>query len=85
MSTGTRLQCLALPLVLLLPAMAHGQGLIWSLPEQEGTLVRYEGVYKQIEFRERTAADDSENREFEWRRVVTIKSLVTPEKDKTGK
>ena len=85
MSTRTRLQCLALPLVLLLPAMAHGQGLIWSLPEQEGTLVRYEGVYKQIEFRERTAADDSENREFEWRRVVTIKSLVTPEKDKTGK
>lgn len=83
MSTRIRLQCLSLLLVL--PVVAEGQGLLWSLPEQEGTLVRYEGVYKQIEFRERTEADDSENREFEWRRVVTIKSLVTPESDKTAK
>ena len=43
--------------------------------------MRYEGEYKQIEFRPGVATGDQT---FNWRRNVTIKSLVTPEEHKTA-
>ena len=72
---------LALAILLASPAILSAQGLIWSLPEQEGTWVRYEGEYKQVEFRPGVATGDQT---FNWRRNVTIKSLVTPDAHKTA-
>ena len=72
---------LALAFLLASPAILSAQGLIWSLPEQEGTWVRYEGEYKQVEFRPGVATGDQT---FNWRRNVTIKSLVTPDAHKTA-
>ena len=72
---------LALAFLLASPAILSAQGLIWSLPEQEGTWVRYEGEYKQIEVRPGVANGDET---FNWRRNVTIKSLVTPDAHKTA-
>ena len=72
---------LALAFLLASPAILSAQGLIWSLPEQEGTWVRYEGEYKQVEFRPGVAPGDQT---FNWRRNVTIKSLVTPDAHKTA-
>lgn len=57
----------------LLPTSGFAQGLIWSIPE-EGTWVRYEGLYKQTEIREGVAAG---NKEHEWIRELTIKALGT--------
>ena len=71
---------MALAFLLASPAILSAQGLIWSLPEQEGTWVRYEGEYKQVEFRPGVATGDQV---FTWRRNVTIKSLVTPAEHKT--
>ena len=70
---------LALAFLLAAPSLLSAQGLIWSLPEQEGTWVRYEGEYKQVEFRPGDATGD---KTFNWRRNVTIKSLVTPAEHK---
>ena len=72
---------LALAFLLASPAILSAQGLIWSLPEQEGTWVRYEGADKQVEFRPGVATGDQT---FNWRRNVTIKSLVTPDAHKTA-
>ena len=79
--TTLRTWVLALAGLLATPALLSAQGLIWSLPEQEGTWVRYEGEYRQIEFRPGVATG---NQTFNWRRNVTIKSLVTPEEHKTA-
>ena len=79
--TTLRTWVLALAGLLATPALLPAQGLIWSLPEQEGTWVRYEGEYRQIEFRPGVATG---NQVFNWRRNVTIKSLVTPEEHKTA-
>lgn len=79
--TTLRTWILVLTGLLAAPAMLPAQGLIWSLPEEPGTWVRYEGEYKQIEFRPGVAAGDQT---FNWRRNVTIKSLVTPEEHKTA-
>jgi len=79
--TTLRTWILVLIGLLAAPAMLPAQGLIWSLPEEPGTWVRYEGEYKQIEFRPGVAAGDQT---FNWRRNVTIKSLVTPEEHKTA-
>ncbi len=76
-----RLILLALTALVGAPLGAQAQGLIWTLPEQEGTWVRYEGEYKQVEFRPGVATGDQT---FNWRRNVTIKSLVTPEEHRTG-
>ena len=72
---------LTLAFLLASPTILSAQGLIWSLPEQEGTWVRYEGEYKQVEFRPGVATGDQT---FNWRRNVTIKSLVTPDAHKTA-
>ena len=72
---------LALALLLASPSILSAQGLIWSLPEQEGTWVRYAGEYKQVEFRPGVATGDQT---FNWRRNVTNKSLVTPAEHKTA-
>ena len=79
--TTLRTWVLALAGLLITPAVLPAQGLIWSLPEEEGTWVRYEGEYKQTEFRPGVATG---NQVFNWRRNVTIKSLVTPEEHKTA-
>ena len=72
---------LTLAFLLASPTILSAQGLIWSLPEQEGTWVRYEGEYKQVEFRPGVATGDQT---FNWRRNVTIKALVTPDAHKTA-
>lgn len=52
---------------------ASAQGLIWNLPE-DGTWIRYEGTYKQVNFRPDSSEGDLT---FEWLRHVTIKSVGT--------
>lgn len=55
------------------PSPAFAQGLIWKLPEDEGAWVRFEGTYRQVEFRPESAEG---NEEFgPWIRHLTIKSL----------
>jgi hypothetical protein len=79
--TTLRTWILVLIGLLAAPATLPAQGLIWSLPDEPGTWVRYEGEYKQIEFRPGVAAGDQT---FNWRRNVTIKSLVTSAEHKTA-
>jgi hypothetical protein len=79
--TTLRTWVLALAALFVTPTVVPAQGLIWSLPEQEGTWVRYEGEYKQIEFRPGVATGDQT---FNWRRNVTIKSLATPAEHKSA-
>ena len=79
--TTLRTWVLALAGLLITPAVLPAQGLIWSLPEQEGTWVRYEGEYKQTEFRPGVATGDQI---FNWRRNVTIKSLVFSDDPRSG-
>lgn len=52
---------------------AHAQGLLWKLPP-EGTWVRYEGTYGEIELRPDNPEGDSS---VEWIRHLTLKSLGT--------
>ena len=52
---------------------AEAQGLIWKLPE-DGSWVRYEGSYKQVEARPDSTQG---NLEIEWIRHVTIRSVGT--------
>ncbi len=58
-------------LCLLIQTPASAQGLIWSLPE-DGTEIRYEGTYKQVEFRPNSAEGDLT---IEWIRHVILKSV----------
>ncbi len=60
---------------------AMAQGLIWKLPE-DGTWVRYEGTYKQIETRASTGQADLE---IEWIQHLTIKSVGQQEAEFEGK
>lgn len=51
---------------------ASAQSLIWSLPAEEASWVRFEGTYKD----KQSLPDSSEgDLELEWRRAVTIKSV----------
>ncbi len=50
---------------------AFAQGLIWNLPE-DGTWIRYEGTYQQVEFRPESPEG---NLVIEWIRHLTIKSV----------
>jgi len=61
-----------------LPAQA--QGLIWNLPE-DGTWVRYEGSYRQVEAQ---PGSTEGNLEMEWIRHLTIKSVGREEADWNG-
>jgi len=58
-------------LCVLASQVAQGQGLIWSLPE-DGTWIRYEGTYQQIEIRPNSAEG---NLTIDWIRHLTIKSV----------
>ena len=49
----------------------HAQGLLWNLPP-EGTWVRYEGTYREVELRPDNPEGDLT---IEWIRHLTIKSL----------
>lgn len=60
---------------------AVAQGLIWSLPKEEGTWVRYEGTYIQTEVR---SASNDEDLTIEWIRHLTIKSLKSEMADYNG-
>ncbi len=53
------------------PGAIQAQGLIWSLPA-DGTWIRYEGTYKQVEIRPNASEGDLA---INWIREVTIKSL----------
>lgn len=59
----------------------HAQGLVCKLPE-DGTWVRYEGVYKQIETRASTGQADLE---INWIQHLTIKSVGKEEAEYQGK
>jgi hypothetical protein len=55
-----------------LAAPASAQILIWSLPEEDGTWVRFEGTYKQTRARPESTAGDEQ---LEWRSELTISSV----------
>ncbi|MFP6767533.1 MAG: hypothetical protein VB859_05130 [Planctomycetaceae bacterium] len=80
---------LGLAILCLVPATLPAQGLIWSLPEKEGTWIRYEGTYQQIEYRPKNRGNAKDlpisKRTFTWNRNLTIKSLVTPAEQRTAK
>lgn len=69
--------CMALGLAVFISALVSGpppasaHGLIWSLPE-DGTWVRYEGTYRQVEFRPDSPEGDLE---LEWLRHLWLKSV----------
>lgn len=51
---------------------ASAQGLLWNLPAEDGTEVRFEGTYRQTEAR----PDSNEgNLEIEWIQHLTVKSV----------
>ncbi len=60
---------------------ANAQGVVWKLPE-DGTWVRYEGNYKQIETR---ASSGQADLEIEWIQHLTIKSVGKQEAEFEGK
>ncbi len=65
-------RCIAFAIVgWLLTSPASAQGLIWSLPE-DGTEIRYEGTYKQVDNREQAG---EANLTMDWIRHLTIKSV----------
>jgi hypothetical protein len=51
---------------------ASAQVLIWSLPKEDGTWVRFEGTYKQTRARANAAAGDEM---LEWRSELTISAV----------
>jgi len=57
------------------------QGLIWNLPE-DGTWIRYEGTYKQVEIRPDSAEG---NLNIEWIRHLTLKSVGRETAEYEGK
>ncbi|QDT32793.1 hypothetical protein [Thalassoglobus polymorphus] len=61
-------------------AESHAQGLIWSLPE-DGTLVRYKGIYKQLVRRPDTTEGDLT---LTWDRILEIRSVGKEEAEYAG-
>jgi len=53
---------------------SFAQGLVWTLP-QDGTWVRYEGTFKQVESRPESTNTDEGDIEIDWIRQITIKSV----------
>jgi len=62
---------LAIPCLLMSARTADAQGLIWRLPE-DGTWIRYEGTYRQIERRPNSTEGDLT---LQWQRNLEIKSV----------
>ena len=60
---------------------ASAQGLIWSIPDEEGRWVRYEGTYSQVMKRPDDPAGDLK---LSWSRHLTIKALNTEDGDVDG-
>ena len=60
---------------------ANAQGLIWKLPA-DGTWIRYEGTYQQIETRSNTGGTDLT---IQWIQHLTIKSIGSQEAEFEGK
>jgi hypothetical protein len=58
----------------LAPAPVRAQVLIWSLPKQDGTWVRFEGTHKQSQARPNLNIGDEM---LEWRSELTISSVGT--------
>ena len=61
-------------------SVASAQGLLWSLPE-DGTLVRYKGVYKQTSRQPEATEGDLE---LSWDRIVEIRSVGAEPADYKG-
>ena len=59
---------------------ADAQGLIWKLPA-DGTWIRYEGTYQQIETRSNTGGTDLT---IQWIQHLTVKSVGQQEADFEG-
>lgn len=55
-----------------LVSTSQAQGLLWRLPETDGTWVRFEGTYSQLIRRPNSTQGDLS---LQWRRNVTIKSV----------
>jgi hypothetical protein len=62
-------------------ASVQAQSLIWSVPEQDGTYVQYEGSYKNVQRRPENALGDLSR---EWRCELTIKAVGTETADVDG-
>ncbi|MFO1019072.1 MAG: hypothetical protein U0903_00005 [Planctomycetales bacterium] len=67
---------------LALPGSASAQGLLWSLPQEEGTFVRYFGDYHQTVERPESNAGPLE---LTWQAELTIKSLGKEEAEYNGR
>jgi hypothetical protein len=61
-----------LALCAVLSQSASAQGLLWRLPPEDGTWVRYEGTYKQVVRRPNSTEGDLS---LEWRRNIEVKSV----------
>lgn len=72
---------LVIGLCLSVAAPADAQGLIWKLPA-DGTWIRYEGTYQQIETRSNTGGTDLT---IQWIQHLTIKSVGQQEAEFEGK
>lgn len=67
-----RLSILTLSILSAVAVPAAAQGLIWKLPETDGSWIRYEGTYTQIVRRPDASEGDLT---LEWRRNIEIKSV----------
>ena len=61
---------------------AYAQGLVWSLPKEDGTWVRYEGTFRQVETR--TESNEG-NLTIDWIRHLWIKSVGKETAEYEGK
>ena len=72
---------LSASLVLAAPRTSAAQGLIWSLPEEDGTWIRYEGDYRNVEARPNADQDLTLNSQ----RWLTISSVGRETREYHGK
>lgn len=63
-------------------APASAQVLIWNIPEEDGSWIRFEGTYRQTQARPNVATGDTI---LEWRQELTISSVGVQEGEYQGK
>ena len=82
-SSIVRVSCglLLLGCLLLSPAPARAQGLLWKLPKDEGTYARYAGTYQHVQERPESVEGPLE---LKWLAELTIKCLGAETADFQG-
>ncbi len=76
------LLALAVAAQLVSAPVANAQVLIWSIPEQDGAFVRFEGTYKNVQVRKNDTRGDLT---LEWDTELTIKSVGEETAEFAGK